>query len=65
MNFQVRVVPTEQFELFVRDSAAFYEQYAPDPRVVPGNEPFGTTVEAAPADAVRTTTTTASAGSQS
>ncbi len=69
MNFQVRVVPPQQFDLFVRDSAAFYEQYAPDPRVVPGNQPFGTTAEAAADHGASTEhehlTTTASAGSPS
>ena len=69
MNFQVRVVPPEQFDLFVRDSAAFYEQFAPDPRVVPGNQPFGTTAEAAGEHDSSTehkhVTTAASAGSPS
>jgi cytochrome c oxidase subunit II len=50
MNFQVRVVPPEQFEVFVDDPAEFYEQFAPDPRVVPGqDDPLETTADAAPA----------------
>jgi len=66
MNFQVRVVPPEQFDVFVEDPAGFYEQFAPDPRVVPGNEPFGTTVEAADdASPTDSPITTAARGSDS
>jgi cytochrome c oxidase subunit 2 len=64
MNFQVRVVPPEQFELYTTDPAAFYEQFAPDPRVVPGNDPLGTAVEAA-AEPVTAPITTAASGSAS